>query len=163
MSTELCITYPEMCVDPHQISHRITTFDASLGNNLYRFLQRFSSNVFIGSLSQMSHAFYKSSFFLSCLTLMYDGDQLIQLLMPWTNVRVLSISFLHNNKKLPCAALKIRIINRRLQNLGIYFSVDLMTNALQCIWNLGWNSCMYLSANVQPHHTHLLLLAPFNG
>jgi len=65
-------------VFPHQVSQRVTTFDALLRNNLYRLLQRRapSSNFFIQSL-QMSGAFYKSSFFLNCLMLMYDGDQLI--------------------------------------------------------------------------------------
>ena len=65
-------------VCPHQVIHRVMTFDALLRNNLYRFLQRCasSSNFFIQSL-QMSDAFHKSSFFLNNLTLMYDGDQLI--------------------------------------------------------------------------------------
>jgi len=65
-------------VRPHQVIHRVTTFDALLRNNFYRFLQRCasSSNFFIRSL-QMSDAFYKSSFFLNYLTLTYDGDQLI--------------------------------------------------------------------------------------
>jgi len=65
-------------VRPHQVSHCITTFDALLRNNLYRFLQRCasSSNFFIRSL-QMSDAFWKSSFYLSHLTLMFDGEQLI--------------------------------------------------------------------------------------
>jgi len=79
MPIELCITYPRnVSVRPHQVSHRVKTFDALLRNNFHRFLQRCasSSNFFIRSL-QMSDAFYKSSFFLSCLTLMYDGDQLI--------------------------------------------------------------------------------------
>ena len=51
-------------VRPHQVSHRVTTFDALLRNNLYRFLQRCasSSNFFIQSL-QMSDNFYKSLFF----------------------------------------------------------------------------------------------------
>jgi len=67
MPTELFITYPEMQVFAH----------TKLAN-LYRFLQRCasSSNFFIRSL-QMSDAFYKSSFFLSYLTLMYDGDHLV--------------------------------------------------------------------------------------
>jgi len=64
-------------VRPRQISHLVTTFDTLLRNNLYRFLQRYasSSNFFIRSL-KISHAFCKSSFFLNCLTLLYDGDQL---------------------------------------------------------------------------------------
>jgi len=63
-------------VRPHQVSHRVTTFDALLRNNLNRFLRRCaSSNFFIRSL-QMSDAFYKSSFSLNYLTVLYDGDQL---------------------------------------------------------------------------------------
>jgi len=50
--------------------------------------------------------------------------------MCWTSVCVSSILFLHNNEKLLRAALKIRIINWRLQNQKIYFAVDLMINAL---------------------------------
>jgi len=45
----------------------------------------------------MPDAFYKSSFFLNYLTLLYDGDQLIQLLMRYASVRATSVSFLHNN------------------------------------------------------------------
>ena len=65
-------------VRPHQVSHRVKTFDTLLKNNLYRFLQRCasSSNSFIRSV-QMHDAFYKSSSFLIYLTFMYDGDQLI--------------------------------------------------------------------------------------
>ena len=50
-------------VRPHQVSHRVTAFDALLRNNLYRFLRHCvsSSSFFIRSL-QMSDAFYKSSF-----------------------------------------------------------------------------------------------------
>jgi len=79
MPTGLCFTYQKCTsVRPHQVSHLVTTFDALPKNYLYRFLQRCasSSNVFIGSL-QMSDAFYKSLFFLNCLTLLHDGDQLI--------------------------------------------------------------------------------------
>jgi len=59
-------------VRPHPVSHRVTTFDTYLINNLYRFLRcASSSNFFIRSL-QMSAAFYKSSFFLNyertCMT-----------------------------------------------------------------------------------------------
>jgi len=63
-------------VRPHQVSHCVTTFDAVLRNNLYRFLIRCtsSSNFFIRSL-QMFDAFYKSSFFLNYSTLLY-GDQM---------------------------------------------------------------------------------------
>jgi len=110
-------------VRPHQVSHRVTNFDILLrNNNLYRVLQRCasSSNFVIRSL-QMSDAFHKSSFFLNYLTLMDDGDRLIQLLMCWTSIRVSSILFLHNNEKLRCSALKIRILNWRLQNLGNLF------------------------------------------
>jgi len=69
--------YTQKCslsVRPHQVSHRVTTFDALLRNILYRFLQRCasSSDFFIRSL-QMSDAFYKSSFFLNNLTLLYRG------------------------------------------------------------------------------------------
>ena len=66
-------------VRPHQVSHCITTFDAMLRNNLYRFFIRCtsSSNFFIRSL-QMSYAFYKSSFFLNYSTLLY-GEQMQQL------------------------------------------------------------------------------------
>jgi len=64
-------------VRPQQVKHYVRTVDALLRNNLYRFFIRCasSSNLFIRSL-QMSDAFYKSSFFLSYLTLLYDGDQL---------------------------------------------------------------------------------------
>jgi len=60
----------------HQVSHCVRTFDAVLRNNLYRFFIRCTSsfNFFIRSL-QMSHAFYKSSFFLNYSTLLY-GDQM---------------------------------------------------------------------------------------
>jgi len=63
-------------VRPHQVSHCVRTFDAVLRNNLYRFFMRCTSsfNFFIRSL-QMSDAFYKSSFFFNCLTLLY-GDQM---------------------------------------------------------------------------------------
>ena len=76
MPIELCTTYPEMSVRPHQVSHCVRTFDAVLRNNLYRFLIRCtsSSNFFIRSL-QMSDDFYKSSFFLNYSTLLY-GDQM---------------------------------------------------------------------------------------
>jgi len=59
-------------VRPHQVSHRVTTFDALLRNNLYRFLQRCATsyNFFIQFL-QMPDAFYTSSFFLNYLTLMF--------------------------------------------------------------------------------------------
>jgi len=62
MPTESCITYAEMyavSVRPHQVSHRVTAFDALLRNNLHHFLQHCasSSNFFIRSL-QMSNAFY---------------------------------------------------------------------------------------------------------
>ena len=61
----------------HQVSHCVTTFDAVLRNNLYRFFMRCasSSNFFIRSL-QMSDAFYKSSFFLNYSTLLCGGDQM---------------------------------------------------------------------------------------
>jgi len=63
----------------HQVNYCANTFDALLRNNQYRFLQRCasasSSNFFIRSL-QMSDAFYKASFFLNYITLLYDGDQL---------------------------------------------------------------------------------------
>ena len=77
MPIELCITYPEnVSVRPHQVNHCVTTFDAVLRNNLYRFFIRCSSssNFFIRSL-QMSDAFYKSSFFLNYSTLLY-GEQM---------------------------------------------------------------------------------------
>ena len=63
-------------VRPHQVSHCVTTFDAVLRNNLYRFFIRCtsSSNFFIRSL-QMSAAFHKSSFFLNYSTLLY-GEQM---------------------------------------------------------------------------------------
>jgi len=49
----------------------------------------------------MSDDFYKSSFFLNYLTLLYDGEQLMYLLMCCTSVRVPSVLFLHNNENLP--------------------------------------------------------------
>jgi len=63
-------------VRPHQVNHCVTTFDAVLRNNLYRFFIRCSSssNFFIRSL-QLSDAFYKSSFFLNYSTLLY-GEQM---------------------------------------------------------------------------------------
>ena len=63
-------------VRPHQVSQCVTTFDAVLRNNFYRFFIRCtsSSNFFIRSL-QMSDAFYKSSFFLNYSTLLY-GEQM---------------------------------------------------------------------------------------
>jgi len=62
-------------VRPHQVSHRVRTFDAVLRNNLYRFFIRCtsSSNFYIRSL-QMSDTFYKSSFFLNYSTLLYGGQ-----------------------------------------------------------------------------------------
>ena len=57
----------------------------------------------------MSDAFYKSSFYLSYLTLMFDGDQLIELLMCCNSVCVSSILFLHKNETLPCASWRPRI------------------------------------------------------
>jgi len=61
-------------VRPHQVN--ITTFDAVLRSNLYRFFIRCSSssNFFIRSL-QMSDTFYKSSFLLNYSTLLY-GEQM---------------------------------------------------------------------------------------
>jgi len=69
-------------VRPHQVSHCVRTFDAMLGNNLYRFFMRCtsSSNFFIRSL-QMSDAFYKSSFFLNYSTLLYGVDRMQKLLV----------------------------------------------------------------------------------
>ena len=63
-------------VRPYQVSHCVTTFDAVLRNNLYRFFIRCtsSSNFFIRSL-QMSDAFNKSSFFPNYSTLLY-GEQM---------------------------------------------------------------------------------------
>jgi len=80
----------------HQVTHHVTTFDALLRNNVYHFLQCCVSsfNFFIQSL-QISDAYYKSSFFVNCLTLMHDGDQLIQLLMRCTSVWISSVLFLH--------------------------------------------------------------------
>jgi len=57
----------------------------------------------------MSDVFYKSSFFLNYLTLLYDGEQLMYLLMCCTSVRVPSVLFLHNNENLPCASCHRRI------------------------------------------------------
>ena len=70
-----CCVYLLLCllsVRPHQVSHCVTTFDAVLRNNLFRFFMRCtsSSNFFIRSL-QMSDVFYKSSFFLNYSTLLY--------------------------------------------------------------------------------------------
>ena len=68
-------------VRPHQVSHCVTTFDAVLRNNLYRFFIRCtSSSNFFNRLLQMSDAFYKSSFFLNYSTLLY-GEQTQQLSM----------------------------------------------------------------------------------
>jgi len=64
-------------VRPYQVSHRITTFDALLRNNLYRFLQHCTSSNFFIRCLQISDVFHKSSFFLNYLTLMYASDQLI--------------------------------------------------------------------------------------
>jgi len=65
-------------IRPHQVGHRVTAFDALLRNNLYHFMQccAFSSNFFIRS-HQTPDAFYKFSFFLNYLTLLYESDQLI--------------------------------------------------------------------------------------
>jgi len=81
----------------------------------------------------MSNAFYKSSFFLNYSTLMCDGEQLIYLLMRCTSVHIISVLFLHNNKNLLCAALKIGKINWLLRILGKLFIVDFMINVLQSI------------------------------
>ena len=124
MLTKLCITYvpTNASVRLHQVSHShcVTIFYALLRNNLYRFLQRCACSCNFIQSFQMSDAFYKSLFFLNYLTLMYNGDQLIWLLLHWNSVCVLSIIFLHNNKKLPRAALKIRIIGL-FQNLWSLF------------------------------------------
>jgi len=76
-SEKHCKYIETLSVRPHQVSHFVRTFDALLRNNLYRFCIRCasSSNFFACSL-QMSDAFYKSSFFLSYSTFLYDGDQM---------------------------------------------------------------------------------------
>ena len=79
-----------------------------------------SSNFLIQSF-QMSDAFCKSSFFLNFLMLLYDDDQLIQLLMRCNSVCISSVLFLCNNENLLCAALKTRKIYWLLQNLGKLF------------------------------------------
>jgi len=95
-------------VRPHQVSHRVMAFDASLRNYLYHFLQCCaSSSNFIRSL-QMSHAFYKSLFFPKCLTLLYGGDQLILLLTRCSTVHISSVLFLHNNEHPPVCCFKFQ-------------------------------------------------------
>jgi len=86
----------------HQLSHRVTIFDALLQNNMHRFFRcASSSNSFIRYL-QMSDAFHKSWYFLDYWTRPYDGEQLMYLLMCCTSVRVSLILFLHNNKPSVC-------------------------------------------------------------
>jgi len=82
-----------LSVRPHQVSHRVTTFDALLRNNLHCFVRcASSSNFFIWSL-QTSDAFYKSSFFLNYLTLFCDSDQLIIVVAFCQCTRLISIVF----------------------------------------------------------------------
>jgi len=57
----------------------------------------------------MSDAFYKSSFFLNYLTLLYDGDQLQYLLMHCFDVRVSSVLLLCSSKRPLCGLWCFRI------------------------------------------------------
>jgi len=52
---------------PHQVNHYVRTFDALFRNYLYGCVRRCES-------LQRSDAFYKSTFFLHYLTLLYDGS-----------------------------------------------------------------------------------------
>jgi len=95
-------------IHPHQVSHCVTTFDALLRNNIYRFLQCCASSTnFFMLFTNLRFSLFNAD---------DDSDQLIWFLMHWTSVRVSSIMFLYNNEKLTYAALKIRIINWLLQN-----------------------------------------------
>ena len=69
----------------------------------------------------MSDAFYNSSsIFLNYLTLLDDGDQLIQLLMRCTGVRVSSVLFLRGSEGLislfTCSNMQICVKSEHIKN-----------------------------------------------
>jgi len=91
-------------VCPHQVIHRITTFDTLLRNDLYRFSRcACSSQFFIRSL-RISDAFCKSLFFLNYLRLLYDGDQLIVVDALYQCTRLVNIVFALQQKLSLCSA-----------------------------------------------------------
>jgi len=154
-------------VRPHQVSHRVTTFDALLRNNLNRFLRRCaSSNFFIRSL-QMSDAFYKSSFSLNYLTVLYDGDQLSWILQQrscWCAVPVYALHqyyFCITTKILTCAALKFRKNLTASKFTIICLAGDVWYTRCKAFKTLSGTVCIPLCANVHPHLNSFYRLAVY--
>ena len=134
-------------VRPHQVNHRVKTFDALLRNNRYRFLQRCVSS---------SNFFYLISSNVWCFLEIFIFPQLLFNAPVWllqTDIGLV-VNALHHYLVVPVcrhvgkpSIQKVRhTTGKKLIAKSCFkiqenkLAVDLMINALESIWNLDRNS-----------------------